>query len=89
MSETANITGEIIIARNYYYQLIEFRRIVTNLTRCEHGRIQEDSCLQCPDGISPSKAGIQLGYSIDGNYRITIPIRSKMNDPVHWFVLNE
>lgn len=66
-------------------ELALWRKIVVNLTRCEHGRVQGDICYGCPDGWSPSQEGRELGYSLDGTFRIVVPPRSQADDPKAWY----
>lgn len=70
---------------DYRSELAQWRKIVVNLTRCEHGRVQGDNCWSCPDGWSPSQEGRELGFSLDGTFRIVVPPRSQMNDPKAWY----
>lgn len=74
--------------------LEDWRRICSDLDRCEHGRHELDVCSQC-DGPSkgnplllrkPGHAGRadrQVGFDIGGN-PIVVPERSLRNDPRNW-----
>lgn len=64
-------------------------RLVADLTRCEHGRIQGDRCFSCPDGVSPDQSGREVGWSLDGTYRVVVPPRELSHDPDNWYVLRE
>ena len=64
----------------------DWRRLVVNLTRCQHGRVQLDNCVMCPGGISPDQSGRVVGYSLDGTYAVTIPTRIDMAKPEAWYV---
>ena len=55
------------------------------LTRCEHGRVQGDSCYGCPGGWSPNQAGREVGFSLDGTFKVVVPPRDEMNDPKAWY----
>lgn len=64
----------------------QWRQLAVNLTRCEHGRVQGDICLGCPDGVAPDASGRLVGYSLDGEYEIRIPNRDLMHVPIAWYV---
>lgn len=63
-----------------------WRQLAVNLTRCEHGRVQGDTCVMCPDGFSPDQSNRPLGYSLDGASRLVIPPRELMSDPHNWYL---
>jgi hypothetical protein len=63
-----------------------WRQLAVNLTRCEHGRVQGDACYGCPDGRSPDQSGRELGWSLDGAYRVVVPPRAMMSDPRAWLI---
>jgi hypothetical protein len=73
------------IARGQVHTYEDFRQLVMDLTRCEHGRIQGDNCNGCAGGWSGSREGIMLGYSLSGQKRIVIPSRDTQHDAKEWY----
>lgn len=73
------------VAMELQTQLAQWRRIVIDLTRCEHGRVQGDVCYGCPDGWSPSQEGREVGYSLDGTFRLVVPSRALADNPAAWY----
>lgn len=62
-----------------------YQMIVVDLCRCVHGRIQGDTCNSCAGGVSPSREGIALGYSLSAQQRIVIPSRDNMHTVKEWY----
>lgn len=60
-----------------------WRSIALSAARCEHGRMQDDTCVGCPGGWSPSRAGHRTGTAYDGR-AVVVPSRDKANDPSEW-----
>lgn len=75
-----------------------FRRLVSDLSRCKHGRLQGDNCagwtgpgLQdggCQGGISMGNLGLQpgdrIGWAIDGK-PITVPSHEERHKSAAWY----
>jgi hypothetical protein len=61
-------------------------RIMLDLHRCEHGRLQGDPCLSC-DGPSRGNAlippGTTIGHTLYGD-EIVVPSWEDHNDPEKW-----
>lgn len=61
-------------------------RILLDLHRCEHGRLEGDYCLAC-DGASTGNPllppGTAIGYSRYGD-PIAVPLMDDHNDPAKW-----
>lgn len=60
-----------------------WRSIALSTARCEHGRMQDDSCVKCPGGWSFPRAGLRIGTAYDGR-PVVVPPRDKANDPSEW-----
>lgn len=60
-----------------------WRSIALSTARCEHGRMQDDRCLDCPTGWSPPRAGQRIGTAYDGR-AVVVPVREQANDPSEW-----
>lgn len=83
-TEIARLRSDLDVARARGER---WRRLAVDLTRCEHGRVQGDTCSGCPDRTAPSQAGRPIGHSLDGTYRVVVPERATQADPDAWYVL--
>ena len=72
-----------------YRRLNDFRRILTDLDRCEHGRHSLDSCSQCSyldsRGNTFLKSGQRIGTDLSGN-AIVVPENTQFSNPSDWIV---
>lgn len=68
----------------------EFKRLLLDLDRCEHGRHKGDTCSSCggPSRGNPAIHDGHLGFDLDGR-RIVIPSRSDLGDSEAWIIRGE
>jgi hypothetical protein len=64
--------------------LMKWRTIALSVTRCEHGRVQEDVCYGCPGGFAPDRSGTRIGTDYTGR-PIVIPPRGDHSEPEEWY----
>lgn len=61
-------------------------RILLDLHRCEHGRLEGDNCFSCggpSTGNLLLPPGMQIGHTLYGD-RIVVPSWEEHNDPKKW-----
>lgn len=83
----------VTLTQKEYEDLLDFQRMVLDLTRNEHGRHEGDADVGDVTGVSRGnpflKEGDIIGFSIGGRWKYVVPARGKRHDVEAWRMLND